>query len=78
MKTSANYFKLAAAVFVGLGITAQANVFNPGDITAYWAFEDSGYVSAADSVGGNTATVNDDGSMTAPGSFGPGGISGQA
>ena len=69
---------IIAAMCIGIGLAfqaAQATVFSPSDVVAYWGFEDSGYSTAADSAGSNDATVMDVG---AAGSFGPGGISGQA
>ena len=64
-----------AAVLVALATAGYAQV-DEANLVAYWQFEDSGYTTAVDSVDGITAEVND--GNGAPGSFGTGGISGQA
>ena len=56
-------------------VGALAQLFDPGELVAYWKFEDAGYTTAADSIGSNPATVNLQG---ASGGFVPGGIGGQA
>jgi len=54
--------------------TTSLGQVDPAGLVAYYEFEDSGYTTAADSAGSNTATVN----PVAGGSFGAGGIAGQA
>ena len=55
-------------LFAGLLLAATAShAITDADIVAYWQFEDTGYVSAADSAGSAIAAVNDVGA--APGSF---------
>ena len=67
MRIAKSFVLTGMAAFVTLALAAQASLFDPADITAYWAFEDAGYTTAADSIGTADAAVNDVGA--APGSF---------
>ena len=63
--------KAIIILLIGLSLpllpATQANAITSSDVVAYWQFEDTNYVSAADSAGSAIAIVNDVGA--APGSF---------